>query len=109
MRYQNSLIAAGAIVVVGGWGLFRPEKLFVNETVQEKLPTVTGQKATTLADGPFVSYAHETTGNAELVQVGGDRFVRLSDFKTSNGPDVHLYLVKGDEPDAGSKPEVSWT
>lgn len=86
-------------VLVGGWIAFRPEKLFVNQTVKEKLPTA----AKTLGKGSFASYAHETTGQAALVAVGGTEYVRLSDFKTSNGPDVHLYLVKGSDPQATAK------
>ena len=86
-------------VLAGAWYAFRPELLFVNKSVNEKLP-VNGatSDSKTLGAGAFVSYAHETTGRASLVQVGSDNYIRLSDFKTSNGPDVHVYLVKGNDP-----------
>jgi hypothetical protein len=47
-----------------------------------------------LAAGRFHSVAHETHGTATIQDVGGGRRVlRLTDFATSNGPDVRVYLV----------------
>ncbi len=96
MRNIKKVIAISAIpVAIVGWALFRPELLFVNQTVNEKLPTVAGAMTMTLASGTFTSQAHETTGMAKIVKVNDKNYVQLSNFKTSNGPDVHLYLVNG--------------
>lgn len=96
MRNTKKIIAIAAIpVLVVGWALFRPELLFVNKTVNEKLPTMSGEMTKTLSSGEFASYAHETKGDAKVVMVDDKKFVQLSNFSTSNGPDVHLYLVKG--------------
>lgn len=98
MRNTKKILALGTIpVLVIGWALFRPELLFVNKTVNEKLPTEAGTMTKTLSSGEFASYAHETKGLAKVVEVGGKHFVQLSDFSTSNGPDVHLYLVNGSD------------
>jgi hypothetical protein len=44
--------------------------------------------------GKFHSNAHDTKGNAAVIDLGGGRRVlRLTDFATSNGPDVRIYLV----------------
>jgi hypothetical protein len=51
----------------------------------------------TLASGSFDSLAHETTGTAKIVKVNDKNYIQLSNFKTSNGPDVHLYLVNGSD------------
>src|SRR2546426_12424052 len=51
-----------------------------------------------LAVGQFKGYAHETQGTAAVYDVEGKRVLRLTDFKTSNGPDVHVYLIAA--PDA---------
>jgi hypothetical protein len=51
-----------------------------------------------LALGQFKGYAHETEGTASIYNVDGNRVLRLTNFKTSNGPDVHVYLVAA--PDA---------
>lgn len=97
MAKFRTLVAVAAVpVLIAGWALFRPELAFVNRTVNEGLP-VSG-RAQTLRIGTFASYAHETTGSASLVEADGTTFVRLTNFKTSNGPDVHLYLVKGEDP-----------
>ena len=95
---HNKMIAIGAIgltVLATGWYLFRPELLFVNEKVNESFPTVqsSGQPST-LVSGSFHGVAHDTAGTATVHQLdGGKRVLRLTNFKTSNGPDVHLYLV----------------
>jgi len=93
-KLKPAAFAIGIPVAILGWALFRPELLFINNTVNEKLP-VAGQQVQTIAEGEFVSYAHETKGNAAFVQGEGKTFLKLSDFHTSNGPDVHVYLVKG--------------
>lgn len=103
MRIRKQVLAVAAVpVLIGGWALFRPELLFVNQKVNETLPTQAGQMAKTLAEGGFESYAHETTGQAQIVSVDGKAYLRLSNFKTSNGPDVHVYLVKGSDGDQQS-------
>jgi hypothetical protein len=95
---HNKMIAIGAIgltVLATGWYLFRPELLFVNEKVNESFPTTqsSGQPST-LVSGSFHGVAHDTIGTATVHQIdGGKRVLRLTNFKTSNGPDVHLYLV----------------
>jgi hypothetical protein len=44
--------------------------------------------------GQFHSVAHETKGTASVHELGGGgRVLRLTDFKTSNGPDVRVYLI----------------
>jgi electron transfer DM13 len=51
-----------------------------------------------LLSGQFRGYAHKTEGVATIYDLDGKRVLRLTDFKTSNGPDVHVYLVAA--PDA---------
>lgn len=106
------------LVVVGaiGWYLFRPELLFVKTRVNESLPSeVAAQTAMTAAteagggvvlEGRFHSVAHETHGTASVHQLGADRRVlRLTEFSTSNGPDVRVYLVAA--PDASDNETVT--
>ncbi|MFZ4509046.1 MAG: DM13 domain-containing protein [Fimbriimonas sp.] len=82
---------------IGVWALFRPELLFVNQTVNEKLPVAGTEASQVLGTGSFSSEAHETKGTAEIVRSGGKTYLRLSGFHTSNGPDVHVYLTKGSD------------
>jgi hypothetical protein len=94
---KTKLILAAAIVVAPiGWYLFRPELIFVNRTVTEAAPQAAApaDTVTTVAKGVFHSNAHETRGTATIHRFTDGRVVlRLSDFMTSNGPDVRVYLV----------------
>jgi hypothetical protein len=102
MRKRNALIGLAIIIVAGGWYAFRPERLFVNKTVNESLGVAATTPAATdaapamitLATGSFHSNAHETRGTATVINLGqGRRVLRLTNFATSNGPDVRVYLV----------------
>ncbi|HEY7636038.1 MAG TPA: DM13 domain-containing protein [Gemmatimonadales bacterium] len=85
------------VVVLGGigWYLFRPELLLVNKKVSEEQVASAGATVVrALAQGQFHSVAHETHGTATIQDLGdGRRVLRLTEFATSNGPDVRVYLV----------------
>ena len=84
------LIVAG----FGAWYAFRPERLFINQKVNEQFPTASAAASSQLAAGEFHSGAHETKGMAAVFQLAdGKKTLRLTNFATSNGPDVHVYLV----------------
>lgn len=102
LNFKRIAIAASVPLLIGGWVALRPEKLFINEKVNEVVPTATSANTTLLSQGTFTSYAHETKGSALISEVDGKKILSLKDFETSNGPDVHIYLVKGDRPDQSS-------
>jgi len=93
-------LVLGVLVVVGGagaWYAFRPERLFINQRVNEQFPTASAA-SNKLATGQFHSGAHETKGTATVFQLAdGKKMLRLTDFATSNGPDVHVYLVAAND------------
>ena len=93
-------LVLGVLVVVGGagaWYAFRPERLFINQRVNEQFPTASAA-SNKLAIGQFHSGAHETKGTATVFQLAdGKKMLRLTDFATSNGPDVHVYLVAAND------------
>ena len=101
MLKRMLLLVSLVVVLTVGWYLFRPERLFVNAKVSETFPAMTGAKPeasagspTRLASGSFHSVAHKSSGTATLYKLAdGSRVLRLTDFETSNGPDVHVYLV----------------
>jgi hypothetical protein len=93
--YGLVVIAAGAL-----WAAFRPERLFVNAKVSEAMPATASANAseTVLASGSFHSVAHDGKGNASIYQLSdGKRILRFTNFETSNGPDVHVYLVAAND------------
>lgn len=98
---------------------FEPQKLLIEDRVNEDLPeglgsagtgqsspsNTSGNRATTpasaqptsqptvLATGNFRSLEHESSGKALIIQLpDGSRTLRFEDFKTSNGPDLVVYL-----------------
>ena len=52
------------------------------------------EKAKTLETGTFHGKVHNTSGRATIYKEADGRLVlRLTNFKTSNGPDVHVVLI----------------
>jgi hypothetical protein len=104
---RKLLIPITALALAGGWYAFRPERAFIDRQVDESLdglavPAAARLVAVSPADeqlaallaGRFHTNAHETTGTATLYRrPDGARVLRLQDFRTSNGPDVRVYLV----------------
>ncbi len=104
MKSKGVLVVVGLIVVGAAWYAFRPERLFVNKQVSESFPAAAPAAATKsvepapLFSGRFHGVAHETMGVATVYQLpDGKRVLRLTEFKTSNGPDVQLYIVASDD------------
>jgi hypothetical protein len=53
-----------------------------------------GKQSKTLETGTFHGKVHQTSGRATIYQEpDGKLILRLTNFKTSNGPDVHVILV----------------
>jgi hypothetical protein len=56
-----------------------------------------------VSSGDFVGLAHPTSGKARIYKTqDGKSILRLEQFKTSNGPDVRVYLVKGSDAADGA-------
>lgn len=102
LNVKRIAIAASVPLLIGGWLAFRPERLFINQTVNEVVPTTSSANTKLISEGSFESYAHETKGTAFISEVEGKQILSLKDFTTSNGPDVHVYLVKGSKADQTS-------
>jgi lipopolysaccharide export LptBFGC system permease protein LptF len=65
-------------------------------------PSVNAQqsKAKTLETGTFHGKVHSTSGRATIYQEPDGKLVlRLTNFKTSNGPDVHVILIAAKNAD----------
>jgi hypothetical protein len=104
-------VAAAVAAALTAFALvwFQPQKLFIDDRVDEALPVVPtpapgGDGASTaraapapmvrtLSLTPFHSHEHATTGRARVIDVPGDgRYVRFERFRTSNGPLLRVYL-----------------
>jgi len=92
-------IAVGLPVLIAAWWAFRPEKLWINKVVNEPAPFTEAGGLQPIFTGRFEGRAHPTSGRATIYEAsGGMRRLSLSDFKTSNGPDVHVVLARADDP-----------
>ena len=98
-KWQGFLIAVIAVVLFLTWYAFRPERLVVNQRVEEAMPGEPGGSSGQLLEsGTFYGIAHGTNGTASIYQMSdGNRVLRLTSFRTSNGPDVHVYMVAADD------------
>lgn len=97
---RKVLYALIFFTVVIGWAAFRPERLFVDAKVNESLPVASTaiMPEKTLASGTFHSVAHTSSGTASIYQLAdGKRILRFTNFQTSNGPDVRVYLVAAND------------
>ena len=97
-RRKWILAAIGIPVLVAAWWAFRPEKLFINQKVNEAAPAALSSEPEALYTGRLEGKVHQTSGRATIYKtVDGKEYLRLSDFSTSNGPDVHVLLVRADD------------
>jgi hypothetical protein len=89
-----TVVIVGAVFVLV---FFQPQKLFINKTVNEAAPAAAAPAASAALEakpleGSFKTFEHATTGRAIIVDTGGRRVLRFESFRTSNGPDVVVYL-----------------
>lgn len=102
------MLAAGVAVAIFVLVYFQPQKLFIDDRIDEALPAASAEPtaatsgATTSApvvvgSGAFRSLAHATSGTAKLVTLAdGSAYIRLEGFRTENGPDLFVYLSPND-------------
>jgi hypothetical protein len=96
--WMKVAIPVAVVALIAAWYAFRPERLVVNRQVDEALPAAQGSSAQPLESGQFYGILHPTAGTATIYQMGdGTRVLRFTSFTTSNGPDVHVYMVAADD------------
>lgn len=102
------VILVGIALLVFGILWFEPQKLFLEDRVNEAAPGMpagsTGMESEmeaselapgseVLFEGQFLGLEHQTTGRALIVETAdGRQFLRFEGFETSNGPDLVVYL-----------------
>ncbi len=85
VRRKWILAAVGLPVLVALWWAFRPEKLWINEKVNEAAPFDTSGGPQPILTGRFEDKAQQTSGRATIYKKpGGEEYLRLSDFTTAN-------------------------
>jgi hypothetical protein len=99
MSHRKWILAAvGLPILVAAWWAFRPEKLWINQKVSEAAPFASSTDPQALYTGRLEGKAHQTSGRATIYKTPkGKQYLRLTDFSTSNGPDVHVVLARSGE------------
>lgn len=98
LRTKWILVAIGLPILVAAWWAFRPEKLWINERVSEPAPFSSSSDPQPLYTGRLEGKAHQASGRATIYKApDGKQYLRLTDFETSNGPDVHVVLARSDD------------
>ncbi|MGH8861080.1 MAG: DM13 domain-containing protein [Jatrophihabitantaceae bacterium] len=117
-RRRAVLFGAAAVLAVAlaaGLAWFQPWRLFTNHRVDDVLPAVATRsvpaaahptaaaaaprtpvppQAVLLARGMFISHEHDTIGAVSVVrQPDGSRVLAIAGLRTSDGPDLHVWLT----------------
>ena len=94
-RHKRLLIALSIPVLVALWWAFRPEKLWINQTVNEAAPFDTSGDPEPIFTGQFDSKA----GGRITVfkKPNGQEYLRLKDLTISGDVDAHVELAKSGE------------
>jgi hypothetical protein len=97
--WMKVAVAVVVVLIVGLWYWFRPDRLFSNVRVDEAMPAAQGAAAALpLESGTFYTKLHPTSGTATIYKMAdGTHMLRFTNFDTSNGPDVHVYMVAADD------------
>jgi hypothetical protein len=96
-RGRRSLVLIGlaALLAVLAFVLvyFQPQKLFIDDHVDEAFPADTSGALRAERRGTFASREHATSGTVTVYRLDdGRRVLRLEDLETSNGPALFVYL-----------------
>lgn len=79
-------------LVVAAALAFQPWRLVLDQTVEEAIPAA-AVAPTTILSGQFISHEHDTQGTARVLETAdGQRILRLEGLRTSNGPDLKVWL-----------------
>jgi hypothetical protein len=97
--WKKAAIAVVIVLIFGLWYWFRPDRLFTNVRVDEAMPAPQGAAAALpIESGTFYTILHPTSGTATIYEMAdGTRMLRFTNFDTSNGPEVHVYMVAADD------------
>jgi len=94
---KKKMISTTSLFAVAAIAVFTISPYFYDVTVDEALPTASAK----LPSGTFVGSGdgiHEAEGNVLSLKLeDGSQYVRFENFKSTNGPDLYVYLATDDQ------------
>jgi len=98
VRTRKTLLTLAALALTCGATAYAQDSMKQDSMKQDSMKQES--KAKTVATGTFHGKVHNTSGRATIYQQPDGKLVlRLTNFKTSNGPDVHVILVAAKDAD----------
>lgn len=106
---KNVIIGIIATAIIIPAAAYTASPLFINTRVDEPLPVTDTAQDSAMNDKPaqdammekafagtFVGVGdgiHDAQGSAKILAVDGKNILRLEDFRSTNGPDLYVYLA----------------
>lgn len=101
-KHRSPLLLVSVPIVIAGWWWFRPEKLFVNERVNEAAPFASMKEPEPVYTGKFAG-SGMVQGRATVYKsADGKLELRLTDLVIPQADDLRIVLAGGEQADAKS-------
>ena len=96
---KRILVTVALPVFLALWWAFRPEKLWINEKVNEAAPFETSAEPQPVLTGRFEGKKDRTSGRATIYKKApGETYLRLTDLTGPEGSEIHVVLTPSDDP-----------
>lgn len=93
MNEQDRMHAA-AQMTPNEQGMIMREAARVTTGINEFMPGTANQAVAVIRSGSFIGVGgHLAEGIAKILSVNGTGYLRMEQFKVTNGPDLHVYLT----------------
>jgi len=93
---KKRLISVTSLVAIAAIAVFTISPYFYDVTVDEALPSASAE----LPAGKFIGSGdgiHDAEGDVHIIELDdGSRYLRFENFKSTNGPDLFVYLATDD-------------
>jgi len=98
-KWTKLAIPVAAVAALVAWYAFRPERLVsIAVLTKDCRPHKTARRRSLWNPDGSTAFCTPRKVPATIFQMGdGTRLLRLASFSTSNGPDVHVYMVAADD------------
>lgn len=103
-RYRNSLVLGALLLASGFWWLFRPERLFINQQVNETASAwVTAPQPIFTGSLQSAAGANQTDGRVNIVKNGGRLQLQIDNFESKASKSFGVALAPRMDSMAGAQ------